>query len=227
MKKILALIICASLAACANMRPENATDYDSHLQYPDETKNFVMINKKLFDEPMLGIMLEYTNKQYPQDNIDLYIYPIASYDWSNTEQTLKGEMQRVLGEVDQAIEYGYYKARSPEVTEPYSFSQDGIEYSGLKSSFELTDKNGITHYSNAYLFLEQDKYLKFRTSFNSVDTVPWNGDTAVGELLPVIKVPGESKYLAGLRAEHKKRVTQNIVNLLLQAAQEESENEKQ
>ncbi|MBB5211731.1 hypothetical protein [Microbulbifer hydrolyticus] len=223
MQKIIAAILCLSLASCASIRPENATNYESQLQYPDETGNFVMINKKVFDEPMLGILLEYTNKQYTRDNIDVYVYPIASFDWSDAEETLNGEMQRVLAEIDQAIEYGHYQNRGPEVTEPYAFSQGGKQFSGLKSSFELTDKNGIKYYSNAYVFLDKDKYLKFRTSFNSIDTVPWNGDEAVNELLPAIEVPGESEYMAGLRAEHKKRFTQHIMKLLLQAAQENPE----
>jgi len=223
MQKLIAIIFCLFLASCASIRPESASDYKDQLQYPDETGNFVMINKKIFDEPMLGVLLEYTNKQYTRDNIDLYVYPIASFDWSDKEETLGEEMQRVLAEIDQAIEYGYYKARSPEVTEAYSFSEAGKEYSGLKSSFEFTDNNGIKYYSNAYLFLDKDKYLKFRTSFNSIDTVPWNGDEAVRELLPAIQVPSESEYMAGLRAEHKKRVMQDIMKLLLQAAQENAE----
>ena len=217
------VICCLTLASCASLRPENATDYESRLGYPEETENFVAINKKVFDEPLLGIMLEYTNKQYTRDNIDLYIYPIANYSWNNTEETLNGEMQRVLAEVDQAVEYGYYKSRALEVTEPFQFSANGSQFSGVKSSFELTDNNDIKYYSNAYVFLEEDKYLKFRTTFNSIDTIPWNGDDAVRELLPALEVPGESQYMAKLRAEHKQRVTQNLMNLILQAAQQKSQ----
>ncbi|MBN8429588.1 hypothetical protein JF535_01865 [Microbulbifer salipaludis] len=222
MKIYIAIICCLTLASCASVRPKNATDYESQLGYPDETRNFVIINKKVFDEPMLGVMLEYTNKQYTRDNIDLYVYPIANYSWSDTEETLSGEMERVLAEVDQAIEYGYYQGRGEETIEPFQFSVDGDNYSGLKASFELTDKNDVTHFSNAYVFLEKDKYLKFRTSFNSIDTVPWNGDDAVKELLPTLEVPGESQYMADLRAAHKQRVTQNLMNLILQAAQQKS-----
>ena len=227
MKNIIATLCCLALASCASVRPENAADYENQLQYPQETEHFVVINKQVFDEPLLGIMLEYTNKQYTHDNIDLYVYPIANYSWSDTEETLKSEMQRVLDELDRAIEYGYYKDRGEETTEPFTFSAAGEEYSGLKSSFELTDNNEVKHFSNAYVFLEKDKYLKFRTTFNSIDTVPWNGDDAVKELLPVIEVPGESEYMAGLRKEHKQRVTETMMNLILQAVQQTSEDEVQ
>lgn len=228
MKHYLAIICCLTLASCASLRPKNATDYESQLGYPEETENFVVINKKVYDEPMLGIMLEYTNKQYTRDNIDLYIYPIASFSWrdADAEETLNGEMQRVLAEVDQAIEYGYYQSRGEETTEPFKFAVNGSDYSGVKSSFELTDNNGIKHFSNAYVFLDKDKYLKFRTTFNSIDTIPWNGDEAVTELLPALEVPGESQYMAGLRAEHKQRFTQNIMNLIIQAAQQKAEEDK-
>ncbi|WP_288132006.1 hypothetical protein [Microbulbifer sp.] len=227
MKKLFIIACCLIIASCANLRPETATNYEAQLGYPEETENFVVIRKKQFDEPLLGMMLEYTNKQYTRDNIDLYVYPIASYAWSDAEETLNGEMQRILAEVDQAIEYGYYQSRGEEVTEPFSFTKNGTEYAGVKSSFELTDNNDIKHFSNAYVFLGEDKYLKFRTTFNSIDTVPWNGDDAVKELLPTIEVPAESQYMARLRAEHKQRVTQNIMNLFLQAAQQEPKEDDQ
>lgn len=225
MYRIFTIIFCLALASCANVRPNNATDYTSQLLYPEETENFVVIRSKVYDEPLLGSMIEYTNKQYSNDNIDLYVYPIDHYTWKNSDDTLKREMKKVLAEVDRAVEYGYYSNRGNESTVVFNFNVDDKQFSGLKSSFELTGGNNLKYYSNAYIFLDQDKFVKFRTTFNAVETVPWNGDDAVKELLPKLGIPGESEYMAEQRAVFKQQVTQNIINLFLQAAKSQETEE--
>ncbi|WP_323846323.1 hypothetical protein [Microbulbifer magnicolonia] len=220
MKKIIILIACVLTASCASVRPGTATNYELSLVAPEETKNFVLTARKVFDEPMLGTMLEYTNKQYPDDNIDLYIYPIDHYDWEDAENTLKREMDKVIAEIDSAVEYGYYASRTEESRETFGVPQGEKTFNGLKSSFELKSKDEVTYHSNAYVFMQKDKFIKFRTSFDSRATVPWSGDQSVAEILPELIVPDESEYMKELRIAHRQQVTANIMKLLIQAAKQ-------
>ncbi|WP_445358606.1 hypothetical protein [Microbulbifer sp. ANSA005] len=221
-----ALIILSSIliASCGSMRPQNASNYQQDLITPEETDNFVLTESSTFDEPMLGIALKYDNKQYPTDIINVYIYPIDSITWENTDEIISIEMGDIIDEVDFAIEQGHYKSRSPETIENFSFKIGEKLYSGKKSSFTLTNRNDAEYFSNSYVFVDKDKYIKFRTSFDSRATVEWNGDSAVKEILPEIVVPDESAYMKNLRAEHQKEITKNLIKSLFQASQESQPN---
>lgn len=220
MNKIFSVtLICFILASCASVRPENSTNYDRDLVVAQETDSFSLTKREVFDDPALGVALDYVNRFYPTDNIDVYIYPVPSISWEDKASTIDQEMKQVVADVDKAIDYGYYKSRTPEKVEPFSVGT----VSGIKASFKLALKNGASYYSNAYLFLDKDKFIKFRTSFDSKATVKWDGDEAVREILPKIVVPDESEYMKAIRDSHRAKLSQNFLNLILQAAAENEE----
>ncbi|AWF80960.1 hypothetical protein BTJ40_09135 [Microbulbifer sp. A4B17] len=218
--KIFIILTSIIMASCGSMRPHNASNYQQDLITPEETNNFVLTESSIFDEPMLGIALKYDNKQYPTDIINVYVYPIDSISWEDTEEIISVEMKDILTEIDLAIEQGHYKSRSKETLENFSFKAGEKSYTGKKSSFTFTSMNDTEYFSNSYVFIEKDKYIKFRTSFDSRATVKWNGDTAVKEILPGITVPDESEYMKSLRAEHQREITQNLMKLLLQTSKD-------
>ncbi|WP_444944427.1 hypothetical protein ACJJIK_05160 [Microbulbifer sp. ZKSA006] len=218
--KIFVVLTSIIVASCGSIRPHDASNYQQDLIAPEETNSFVLEKSSIFDEPMLGIALKYDNKQYPTDIINVYIYPIDTISWEDTDEIIAIEMKDIRDEIDLAVEHGHYKARSEESIEAFNFKTGNKSYSGQKSSFMLTDKNDIEYFSNSYVFIDKDKYIKFRTSFDSRATVKWNGDTAVKEILPEITVPGESEYMRNLRAEHQKEINQELIELLFQATKE-------
>lgn len=212
------------LASCSSVRPKNATDYDTGLIAPVETENFVLISKHTYDEPLLGVGLDYGNKAYPTDNIDLYVYPIDNINWEDIDNTLASEMQDIIAEIDRAVELGHYQTKSEEKVEPFVFSTNNKEFGGLKSSFQLTVEGGRIFDSNSYIFMDKDKYIKFRTSFDSKATVKWNGDSAVEEILPELVVPSESQYMQELREHRRQEMTKNMIyDLIQQAVEQEAE----
>lgn len=220
MNKIFSVtLICFILASCASVRPENSTNYDRDLVVAQETDSFSLTKREVFDDPALGVALDYVNRFYPTDNIDVYIYPIPSISWEDKASTIDQEMKQIVVDVDKAIDYGYYKSRTPEKVEPFSVGT----VNGIKASFKLVLKNGASYYSNAYLFLDKDKFIKFRTSFDSQATVKWDGDEAVREILPKIVVPNESEYMKAIRDSHRAKLSQEFLNLILQAAAENEE----
>ncbi|WKD48944.1 hypothetical protein [Microbulbifer spongiae] len=216
----LIVLFCLILASCASVRPQNATNYNRDLVVAVETSNFVLGKREVFDEPALGILLEYANRFYPTDNIDVYIYPVPSINWEDKISTIDQEMKQVIAEVDHAIKDGHYQSRTEEKIEP--FSVDGMN--GKKASFRLKSKKGVMYYSNAYIFLDKDKFIKFRTSFDSRATIEWDGDEAVREILPEIDVPRESEYMKTIRDNHRDQLSKNLLIQILKAASEQEKN---
>ncbi|MGL6162127.1 hypothetical protein [Microbulbifer sp.] len=221
--KIIALMLSILIASCASVRPKEASNYEVDLRAPEETENFVLVNKEVYDDPLLGIILEYENKRYPTDNIDVFVYPVSRTNWDDRDSVIDDELKSVLQEIDRAIEYGYYASREEEETGAWSFSSGERNFKGGKSSFALHSKDNVMLHSNAYVFIAEDKFIKFRTSFDSRATVEWDGDEAVKELLPAIEVPLESVYMKNLRAAHREKMTQDLLRALMQAVKEDSQ----
>ncbi len=227
LRKPFLLLCTAAIAACASVdsrqpaRPADATDYTATEVAPAETEHFVQTDTEVFDEPMLGVLYDYVNKQYPSDNLDLFIYPVNHFDWKDTGPLLEQEMERVFAEIDRATELGYYRSRSAHEVEPHTVPSGDGQLQGLKASFEFETNNGGRYFSNVYLFIDRDKFIKVRSSFDSEATVPWDGDEFVGEVLPRLRVPGESAHLKKLRAAHRQQLKDNLMRVFLQAAMEQ------
>ena len=153
--------------------------------------------------------------------ITVYVYPIAATDWENQQQTLDNHMNLVMEEVQHAVELGKYSRVGEATRTDFNFEYDGKEFRGLKSTFNAWLKEGDTQLdSNAYLFISEDKFIKFRTSFDSLLTPDWNGDEIVKEILPELIVPPESPYMKNLREEHRQAQQQQLIELLMKAMEE-------
>ncbi len=216
-KNGLLILLCILLTACANTRPKTATSYHASNITPSMTEGFALMNKKVFDEPMLGVQYKYENKSFPEDLIDIYIYPIGQSSWEDTDTTLNGEIHHALQDIDTVIKHGIYKSRSTEQLTDFIFTHEKQKFTGKKAQLTITNPQDELSYSDIYLFIAQDKFIKFRTSFNSKYTRKWTGDDIVKELLPEINVPTESVYMKNIRAEHKKKMQQDLMEVLMQA----------
>jgi len=223
MKRVyLSVFLLLGLSACGSQPVQNANPYNSELSYPDETEHFVAEKRHIFEDPLLGVMVKWLDKAYDSDVITLYVYPIPKTAWDNVEEVLSQEMDNVVAEVDHAIEQQRYQSRGAEVREPMMFDYDGQGYAGLKSSFTLERADGIRLLSNAYLFVAEDKFIKFRTSFDARITPDWNGDNVVKELLPLLQVPPESGYMKALREQQRmveEQQMQSLMKLLMEAVE--------
>ena len=196
MRLALPLLLLAVLSACAGSQKQTENiDNISELGYPSETTNLVLVRDSVYENPLLGIGLSYRDKINATDLITVYVYPIQQKDWSEQQPLLLGETARVIAEVDYLIEQGRYQSRTePELSE-FTMQHDERIYRGVKSAFQLTLANGDRFDSESFVFIEGDKFIKFRTSFNKDYTPDWSGDPVVEELLPELVVPPESDYM--------------------------------
>ena len=229
MKRILISVLFIGLIqACGTQQIKNDINYETDLGYPQETENFVVKDIHVYDDPFLGAALTWIDPRYPSDNITLYVYPVPKTDWSDVNETLSEEMDRVYEAVKYSVEQGKYTQVEAEEREAFAFEEEGEMFSGLKSAFNTYLENDRKINSNAYLFIIEDKFVKFRTSFDALLTPDWNGDNIVKELLPVIEVPPESEYVRNIRAQHREveeQQSQELIKLLLEAIEKNGEEE--
>jgi len=215
-RPILSLLLF--LASCATQSTISASNYKTELIYPDEVYPFVFVSKKIYDDPRAGVSLSYQDTKNPTDFITVYVYPIASVDWSDSQDVMSKEMDNVLLEVDHMVKLGHYLSRGEEIRSIIEVSNGDVVLTGLRSKFSFINKEEANYDSFAYLFLSEDKYIKFRTSFDSSETQGWNGDAIVKKLLPGITVPKESEYMADIRQKHRERMAAELLNSILKNA---------
>ena len=215
-RNITIVLLCFLTIACASKRPVEFTDYENNLIAPKIIGELVLIDKIVHENPLLGVSLSYQDKAFPEDRINTYIYPIREVSWEDTASVLNSELSNALKDVDMIVQYGHYKSREPEVLSDFVFTVDNVKYSGKKAEFQMMSNNDIMIFSDIYLFASEDKYIKFRTSFNSYLTKKSMGDSIVKKILPFIKAPPESIHMKSLRDEHKKKMKNDIMNLLLE-----------
>lgn len=220
--RILMFAVLLFLTSCGSQmqRPSNASNYETEMQVPTETENYLLVKQEILDDPWLGVMINYQDKAFSQDLITLYVYPIPSTTWDDTETTLSSELDAVLYEIDTVVSMGHYQSRSPETKSDIVFSADEAEFSGKKASFSFIDKEGREFDSEAYIFLREDKFIKFRTSFDSGITPNISGDEAVKEILPGVIVPSESEFARHVREERREQMSQQLLQLIMQAVKE-------
>jgi len=204
MKNIVLVLISVCMFACASQRPKDATNYENDLAYPKEAFPYIFTKKHVYDDPLGGISLTYIDQNNPSDFITIYVYPVPAVDWDDKQLTLNSEMDAVLMEVDYMVQLGRYESRTSDRRNFIKIPDSSREAEGLESVFKYVYK-GVEYNSFGYLFIEEDKLIKFRASFVADESPSWDGRHIVQTLLPAIDAPPESDYMKKLRAEFKQK----------------------
>jgi len=221
MRRLVLANLMVFLSACGASQVKQSVGHSAEFQYPEETEHFIAKELHVYDDPLYGASLAWLDKAYRYDVITLYVYPILDTEWENKLSVIADEMNHVLEEVKYGVEAGHYKEVSEAITVGFEFEHNDVLYAGMRSTFEVRAKNDVLYDSNAYLFITEDKFVKFRTSFDSHITPDWNGDNVVKEILPNIQVEPESPYMKSLRDNQRaadEAQMEDIVRQLLEAA---------
>jgi hypothetical protein len=216
-KRFFCVFLCVLLVSCASTRPNEYTDYQNQLIAPEVADQFILQEKRIFEEASLGVMLKYQNRDFPADKISVYVYPIRDINWDDQDATLQQELKMALLDIDGAIEAGHYKSRDSELFYDVEIKSEQGKFSGKKATLTISLNNDVLIYSDIYLFMAEDKYIKFRTSYDSRLSNQSMGDEVVQSILPLIVVPPESPYMKTLRAEIKKKSQDDLMRLLKEA----------
>ncbi|GIX21920.1 MAG: hypothetical protein KatS3mg121_0703 [Gammaproteobacteria bacterium] len=197
--------ILALTSACAvsPRRPADASDYVNDLVFPAQTEQLVMVERFVYDSPLLGVKLGYRRKDPRGDLVDVFIYPIRASRWSEEDAALVLDtaIRGVLEEIEVAsrIEGGYELLGEARI-EPYRLQSGGAVYEGRHLVVPARFSDGYEYDSHVFLFLQGDKYVKFRCRIpRSEFTRGVAPDYAVREILPALRVPPPSPWMQRLR----------------------------
>ncbi|MBQ4811525.1 hypothetical protein J8M20_09260 [Pseudoalteromonas luteoviolacea] len=221
-KHVLIGALTLLMAACQTTqqvsRPTNASDYDQNLSAPKIAGELILVDKKVFEQPEYGASLKYVDESFPADFITVYIYPIAKTSWDDTEEVVTEELQHVMEEIEAAKKLGKYQAVQSITMQMVQFEAKGKKFLGKQAQFIMQLQNGAPYHSEAYVFIAEDKFIKFRLSFPKHTARDNTGIDIVKTVLPDIRVPKESEYMHTLRESHRKEMVQKLMKLLMESA---------
>ena len=208
--KLFQLVIitcCLELLGCAQTKlPPKPSNYDTPDLAPQFTDDFILMEKRIFEHPALGTMLRYLDQSNPNDNITVYIYPTDTLAWDDPLPLINAELQRSLVEIDHAVAKGHYKSRAQATISEFTVNGEHQTYVGKKAQLNIVNRRNETYYSDIFIFLQQDKFIKFRTSFNGEHSHFWTGDDIVNSILPELNVPPESPFMKQVRRAYKNKL---------------------
>lgn len=195
------------------------SDRPGDFRYPQETENLILAGKQVYDEPLLGASLKYRDKTYHFDLIDVYVYPIGKVSWEDAIPVLREEAARAVKEIDAAVQRGIYLSqRTDGEAREIALFADGETHRGVKLETEITTREKAVFASFIYLFIQQDKFIKFRVSkIKAMDGISPDTDYAPAEIFAKLVVPPESRYMAALRQNKREEAADQLLKLIQQA----------
>ncbi len=184
-----------------------ASDYKNQLIYPTQVGDFVYVDQHIYNHPLEGIQLNYVHNMFEFDRYDVFIYPIRRVEWSDVNETLADELSLIAKEIETARKQGVYD--SIEIVDSFNtqIKSAGRTLNGKSLSLKASS-DGKTFNSYVYLFSQQDKFIKFRISYQTSEQMVSepNATAFVEAVLPHLKVPAESKFMTRLR-DHQKNAS--------------------
>ena len=219
------------LSACSSTEKSIATngygnsptsDYKTELKVPFETEDLIKIDTHIYDEPAYGVGIKYDHKLLSNDNISVFVYPVNSMFWDDHVETTTREMATVLNDMNLAVKNGIYREATSISSSKYQVEANQLLYLGRKSEFLIKDRYDNQRYSVAYIFIAEDKFVKFRITLESELLTSFNPDSIVNSILPKITVPKESAYMQSKREAHMKAMTLEFIEYLKQSSEQDT-----
>lgn len=197
------------LAVSTPDAPAN-NNYEVPAAYPKNTEQFVLQTRELHSDPMNGIGLRYQAKGNNREKLDVNIYPVGALSWVDNPNLLEEEANNILADMDYLIRQQQWQQRLDVLREPLTIHGQ----QGLCLHFKLQQDKYIL-YKMVYLFVQQDKYIKFTQ--DSTDLSPnalLRSRAAVTHMLPLIHAPPESPYAHRVREVHREKMKKRVQELL-------------
>ncbi len=173
----------------------NDSDYIHDLKAPAQLLDFNLIGQYVFPNPLFGTQLRYTNPQFQDDYLDVFVYPIRRTDWQDTQDVIQHELDNSREET----ELFYQEQQRPLVlgnNRDIRWQQEGSEFYGGYFEGYVDDLEPLP--TSTYVFVQGDKFIKLRCSFPAE-----YAEQLVKALLPALTVPDESLFMTQLRQHHR------------------------
>lgn len=171
------------------------SDYIQQLKAPQQLLDFHLAGQHIFNDPLAGTQLRYTNADYIDDYIDVFVYPIRRTNWQDQSAVLQEELDNTRKEIEL-----FYRQQNRKLTlhavNTISWLHHQQQFSG--GYFEASIEDTELQPSSTYLFIAGDKFIKLRCTFGAS-----HAEVLVKNLLPGLTVPDESLFMAKLRQRYR------------------------
>jgi hypothetical protein len=181
----------------------NASDYVGELNHPPELGEYVLEERLLRPDPLLGLQLRYQHREFEFDKIDVFVYPVRYTEWENSAALIDEELLNIQSELLGLKEEGIYSELDFSGIEELNA---GTKKGQLLRSF-LTDAAGVSYRIQTAVFIKQDKFVTLRASNPVAEVMP----DIEGFWLPALQAinpPAESNYMAQLRRKARAEMSQ-------------------
>lgn len=169
-------------------------DYEDDLKAPQQVSNFSLSERRIYNDPLEGSTLTYRDPSYSNDKIEVSVYPIPTSDIGDTEAILEEETEKLR---DNLTDFATDLNLPPlHMTEDMLLSWNMMDkqFSGYYLDAKI-EKDGLEpFYASYFFFVQEDKIVKFTTTFPSRFALDF-----VKQTLPRMSVPGESAFISNLR----------------------------
>ncbi|MBT1063920.1 hypothetical protein KJY73_10070 [Bowmanella sp. Y26] len=171
-----------------------ADDYASDLQVPSQVASFHLSHRLIYNDPFQGSVLTYHNPEFKNDRIEVSIYPIPSSNITDMPTAIAEETDKLRSNLVDFAKQHKLPPLSMTANTAIKWTQQGRQYQGFYLDASILSADTEPFYAAYFFFVEQDKIVRFTTTFPSELAINF-----VKETLPQMQVPAESVFMAKLR----------------------------
>ncbi|MFA0811374.1 hypothetical protein [Microbulbifer epialgicus] len=186
-----------------------ASDYHQALILPESVGDYVSSPVVLASHPLVGAQVRYVHRQFQFDSVDVFVYPVPSWDWQDPHSVQVREVGRVREEMALVEKEANWQALSlsDEISEVWKVRGKFIPVTRLSGYFLAPD--GERFDTHTYLFLRKDKLIKVRASFAGVGRNRSEVEDFAKGLIGKADVPSESKFMVKVRENWREKLASN------------------
>ncbi len=179
-----------------------ATNYSREFTTPESVDVYRRVVDTQQAGPMEGAWLSYIRPEFSFDEYAINIYPARSVDWDDSGQYLTGELAAVRAQVEAGIKDGAWTSAVFAQESTINISTSAGVYSGLSQSVALVNDFDESMVGRTYVFLVEDKVLRFINVVPSQYAQPSAEAFLIG-FFESAKFPPESVFMAELRKQSR------------------------
>ncbi|MFC3094696.1 hypothetical protein DRW07_12595 [Alteromonas sediminis] len=168
-----------------------ASNYRDNLHLPKQLGEFYLEDMQLYPDPFLGAIARYRHPIFSEALFDVSVSPIMK------------QLQHVdFGTFEQALNEEFFRAQNIATERQYTLVVDApvsqiaaSNGTGAYFAVHAVDEFGEPLYAATYVFRQEDKLVKFTSTFPHQVAMP-----IVEQALAEMRVPGESELMKELRS---------------------------
>lgn len=174
-----------------------AENYLADMHLPQEAADFLLDETALFHHPLFGAQTRYLHSSFQFDMIDVFVYPIGTWEWRDLDAVFQREADKVRREIEESAETQNWSNLEFETPRRLQWNTAGgpvVYFSGT-----FTDEEQQPYTTHTLIASQKDKFIKLRGTFADTGGTEQRLEPFARALLPQVQVPDESVFMARAR----------------------------